>query len=227
MVPSGLNGVDKQNAIIRNLCFGAVNKCVFLSYYSECMDRAASDTVIHGLSLSELQEYRDVDCFEDDLSVAKKIVQRLNRSMYDMYFPDMDQIISQILSGTMPDLVTNGTIDASPSVCWDSNSQGDNIWHALVRMDMDLGSLANMCASVASTNIQDAFFIATIYAMNHAGESPIHEAIRTNHTKLINWLKGLLHQDRATCIKLADEIYSQTERELPISLSKIKRLFGC
>lgn len=225
---SVLNGIDKQNATIRNLCFGAVSsKCVYLSHYGECAGHNESDILIYDITLSELQKCRDIDCFDCDISVAKNILQRIDGHMYDMFFPDINQIIKQILSGTMPNLGSNGTIDGTPSVCWDTDSQGDNIWHALVRMDMDLDSLASMCASMSNQNNQNAFYIAIIYSINKTGESPIHEAIRTNHTKLINWLKKLLYMDKATCIKLADEIYSQTEHDMHIDLQSIKYMLGC
>lgn len=223
-VESNANQMEKQNAKIRNLCFGAVHRCIYLTQLASCSGYKDTESVMYDIPLYEFNECSKVDCFDGDIGVAKNTAKKFNQNLYDMFLPNMDKIVSQTISGNGQELIENGIIDASPVVCWDADSNGDNIWHGLVRSDSDIASIANLCISDAqSENTQEAFYTAILYSKNNSGETPVQEAIRTNHTRLINWLNLLLHNDKATCNKLAEEIIKQTNMDM----QSVKNILRC
>lgn len=221
---SNLTGEARQNAIIRNLCFSNVEKFIFVGTFCDCQNKYKdTDILMSGFTLKQIRNYGKINCFKDNISKVKKFVYTVDEYTYKLFMPDIDEINSQILSGQEIDI----SIDANPSLCWTTDKNGDNIWHAMIRARKDVSGIASLCSSSDITKVQDAFFTAAIYAINNNGESPVYEALRTNHNSLIHYLKMATNGNKATCKKLANEVYSQTENKLDFSLQDIEKMFGC
>lgn len=221
---SNLTGTARQNAIIRNMCSDKLEIFVSANTFYDCMGYKDTDILMYDLTVKQIRNYVKTNCFKGNIADIKNFVYTFDRTTYDMFFPDIDEINSQILSDKQ---INNISVDASPSICWITDTNGDNIWHAMVRADKDVGTMADLCSSSDITKVQDAFFTAAIYAINNNGESPVYEALRTNHQSLIHYLKMATYGEESTCKELANEVFSQTENKLDFSLQDIEKIFGC
>lgn len=200
----------KQELRKRNLCIGTMLDMHLNCDWYKCLQTnqvAYKFSPLHinrDLTGDEICGFIDsVDCLNDSEAQLTTFLNKAGNYVADMFLFSMDDVVSEIKSGKND--VTK--IDLNKGVCFSVDSNGDTIWHVLVRESQNsFATWANMCLSLLDENEKTFMYEAAFFQKNNYGKSAVGEAISLQRLDMFSIFGDYFKQEKQNSQSLVAEI---------------------
>ena len=229
-----LDEQGKREAKLRNLCFGASVDWHYWCGYSYCercegegrkrkCNPVDKDMVfIHDHTFNEFCALAEIDCFTEDIDKIYEILQKETDPFTQMFLFDMNRVVNDILNGKAELAI----IDINKQVCYETDDNGDTVWHAFARSKYDSWGWQDLCVSV-NKQIDPFEMLATaLYkTKNNKGRTAVQDAIDSGTpSSIFGFFWMYARQERENYCDFLPQDISQTNN---IDIAIVKSLLKC